>query len=258
MRRGTAAHDKSATQIPEQPVARFSFTNPQKEIGMSTRLTHILVALCGIVGSILLGIYFTSAPQLPPANATLAQVTHVAMQYYNLWFLETWIQATGAWLSVIFYLSVAHYGGGSGRLAGIITLLGSAALLAVVLAEGVFTIDVAVAASNGHQATAVTSFDVMGVFTYVYGLAPSPLIFLGVGIALLKSSILPKIFAYLALALFAAFEIVGLVGMFTSPVLIHVVLTLQTVWILPAAVVMLVRAIRATSQQAQLSESVAV
>jgi hypothetical protein len=213
---------------------------------MSQRLSRILAALCGILGTILLGAYFgvgfsLGLAQLPP-DATLAQVVSVATQYHNQWFLGAWLQATGSLLSVIFFLALVHLAGGAARLAGMLTLLGSAVLLAVVLIEGAFTIDLAQAAANGHQATSLTSFDLMTVFTHIYPIAPAPLIFLALGTILLGSRLLPRTFGYLALALGSAFEIVGLVGLFTTPVLTLVVLGLQALWVLAAAITLAVRA----------------
>ncbi len=48
------------------------------------------------------------------------------------------------------------------------------------------------------------------------------------GAVLLGSRLLPRVFGYLALALGIAFEIVGFVSLFTAPVLILVVLGLQS------------------------------
>jgi hypothetical protein len=213
---------------------------------MSTRLSLILSALCGILGTVLLGLYFgvgfsIGLAQLPP-DATMAQVVSVATQYKNAWFLGAWLQATGSLLSVIFFLALVHRAGGATRLAGMLTSLGSAVLLAVVLIEGVFTIDLAQAAVNGHQVTSLTSFDIMTVFTHIYPIAPAPLIFLALGTILLGSHLLPRVFGYLALALGIAFEIVGLVGLFTTSILTLVVLTFQALWVVAAAISLLVRA----------------
>jgi hypothetical protein len=218
---------------------------------MSTRLSLILIALCGILGTLLLGLYFgvgfsIGLAQLAP-NATMAQVVSVATQYQNGWFLGAWLQATGTLLSVIFFLALVHRAGGATRLAGMLTLLGSAVLLAVVLIEGVFTIDLAQAAVNGHQVTSLTSFDIMTVFTHIYPIAPAPLIFLALGTILLGSRLLPRVFGYLALALGIAFEIVGLVGLFTTPILTLVVLALQSLWVVAAAISLLVRAGKASN-----------
>ena len=54
---------------------------------MSPRLSHILIALSGILGTILLGTYFgvgfsIGLAQLS-ASATMAQVVKVGIQYHN-------------------------------------------------------------------------------------------------------------------------------------------------------------------------------
>ena len=213
---------------------------------MSAQLSRILIALCGILGTVLLGTYFgvgfsIGLAQLPP-DATVAQVVSVATRYHTLWFLGTWLQATGSLLSVVFFLALVHRAGAAVRLAGLLTSLGSAVLLAVVLIEGIFTIDLAQAAVNGHQVTSLTSFDIMTVFTHIYPIAPAPVIFLALGTILLGSRLLPRVFGYLALGLGIAFEIVGLVGLFTTPVLTLVVLAFQSLWVLAAAITLMVRA----------------
>lgn len=213
---------------------------------MSAQLSRILTALCGILGTILLGTYFgvgfsIGLAQLPP-DASMAQVVSIATQYHDLWFLGTWLQATGSLLSVVFFLALVQRAGGTARLAGLLTILGSAVLLAVVLIEGVFTLDLAQAAANGHLVTSLTSFDIMTVFTHIYPIAPAPTIFLALGTILLGSGPLPRVFGYLALGLGVAFEIVGLVGLFTTPILTLVVLVLQAFWVLAAAIALLVRA----------------
>jgi hypothetical protein len=212
---------------------------------MSARLSLILIALSGILGTALLGTYFgvgfiAGLAQLPP-DATTAQVLHVATQYHNLWFLGTWLQATGSLLSVIFFIALVHRAGAAVRLAGLLTILGAAVLLAVVLIEGVFTIDLAQAAADGHQVASLTSFDVMTVFTYIYPIVPAPVIFLSLGTILLGSHLLPRVFGYLAFGLGIVFEIVGFVGLFTTPVFTLVALSLQALWVLAAAITLLIR-----------------
>lgn len=211
---------------------------------MSPRQSFTLIALCGIFGPLLLSAYFgvgfaLGLAQLP-ASATLAQVLQVATQYQSMWFLGTWLQATGSLLSVIFFLALVHRAGAAGRLAGMLTMLGSAVLLAVVLIEGVFTMDLAQAAANGHQVTSLTSFDLMTVFTHIYPIVPAPLIFLALGTVLLGSPLLPRIFGSLAVGLGVAFEVVGLVCLFVVPWLALVVLSFQTLWTLAAAITLLV------------------
>src|SRR5262249_10225976 len=161
---------------------------------------RILIALTGIIGTCLLSAYFgvgfaLGLAQLPP-DASTADIVHLGAQYQSMWYLGTWLQATGSLLSVIFFLALVHRAGASSRLAGVLTLLGSAVLLAVVLIEGVFTMDLAQAAIDGHDVASVTSFDVMTVFTHIYPIAPAPLIFLSLGTILVGSRVLPRVFGY--------------------------------------------------------------
>jgi hypothetical protein len=212
---------------------------------MSARLSRTLIALSGIFGTVLLSLYFgigfsAGLSQLSPST-TMAQVVHVGIQYHNLWYLGTWLQATGSLLSVVFFLALVQKAGATARLAGLLTILGSAVLLAVVLIEGAFTIDLAQAAVNGHQVTSLTSFDIMTVFTYLYPIVPAPVIFLALGTILLDSRLLPRVFGYLAFGLGIAFAIVGFVGLFTTAILTILVLSLQGLWVLAAAITLLVR-----------------
>lgn len=209
---------------------------------MSHRIYILMIALSGIVGIVFLGVYFgvgaaIGLASLPP-GASAGQVLHVATQYHDVWLFGAWLQAIGSLLSVIFFLGLVQLSGAVSRLSGMLTLLGSAVLLGVVLIEGVFTMDLAQAAADGHQATSVSSFDLMTVFAHIYPIVPAPLIFLSLGTILLGSSLLSKIFAYLALALGCLYVIVGLVGLFTTPILTLVPLGLQSIWILVAALVL--------------------
>lgn len=210
---------------------------------MSARQTRLLTALSGILGTILLGLYFgigagVGLATLPP-EATQAQIVSMATQYHDLWYLGTWLQGTGTLLSVIFFLSLVQQAGSSAKLSGVLTLLGSAVLLGVVLIEGVFTIDLAQAAADGHQATSVTSFDLMTVFSHIYPIAPAPVIFLALGTILVGARVLPRAFGYIALFLGVVFAIAGLVGLFTTPLLTLIPLALQGLWIIAAAITML-------------------
>lgn len=226
---------------------------------MSLRLSYILIALSGILGVILLGTYFgvgfsVGLTQLS-SSATMAQVVRLGIQYHNLWLLGAWLQATGSLLCVVFFLALVQKTGGTAQLAGMLTMVGASILLAVVLIEGVFTMDLAQAAVDGHQITALTSFDIMTVFTYIYPIAPAPLIFLPLGTILLRSPLLPRVFGYLALALGCAFAIVGLVGLFTTSLITLIVLSLQSLWILAAAITLLVRARTISGAEGKVSLS---
>ena len=224
---------------------------------MSAHLSRILIALCGILGTILLGLYFgvgfsVGLAQLPP-DTTAAQVVSIGKEYRNLWFLGTWLQATGSLLSVVFFLALVQRAGRTASLAGLLTIVGSAVLLAVVLVEGVFTIGLAQAAVNGHPATSLASFDIMSVFTYVYPIVPAPVIFLALGTVLHGSHLLPRVLGYLAFGLGIAFAVVGLIGLFTTSLLTIAVLSLQALWVLAAAITLLVRSDKVSDSPEDMS-----
>lgn len=182
--------------------------------------------------------------QLPP-DATLAQVLHAATQYHRLWYMAAWLQATGSLLSVLFFVGLVRLAKAATRLSGIATTMGSSVLLGIVLMEGVFTMDLSQAAANGHPATALTSFDLMTVFTHIYPIVPAPLIFLALGWLLRSTQLLPRFFSTAAIGIGLLFVIIGLVSLLTLPWLTIVVLSLQGVWVLSAATVFTVRSFRA-------------
>ena len=65
--------------------------------------------------------------------------------------------------------------------------------------------------------------------------------------------LLPRVFGYLALALGIAIEIVGLVSLFNTPVLTLVVLGFQVLWVMAAAITLIVRAASATDTTVEVS-----
>jgi hypothetical protein len=214
---------------------------------MSIRTARLLTALCGVVGTALLTTYFLAAPPLPAPNASVTDITSVAAQYHNTWYLGAWIQATGSTLSLIFFLALVHLSGASTKFAGILTQFGAAVLLSVTLIEGALTIELAQAALNGHADTSVASYDLMSVFVHIFPLAPAPLILIPLGIILFGSGLLPRALAVLALALGGLYIVAGLAGLFTTPLLTLIPLGLQALWVLAAAIILAVT--RSTTAQ---------
>jgi hypothetical protein len=207
---------------------------------MSLRTARLLTAFCGVVGTALLAAYFLAAPPLPAPNASVTDISSVAAQYHNTWYLGAWIQALGSTLSLIFFLALVYLSGASTKFTGILTQFGSAVLLSVTLIEGAFTIELAQAALNGHAETSVTSYDLMGVFVHIFPLAPAPLILIPLGIALYGSRLLPRALAVLALALGGLYIVVGLAGLFSTPLLTLIPLGLQALWVLTAGIILAV------------------
>ncbi|MDQ6675186.1 MAG: hypothetical protein M3069_31370 [Chloroflexota bacterium] len=207
----------------------------------ASRRIRVALAVCGVGGVALLSPYFLPRAPVPPAGATADQITAFATQV-NL-YLGTWLQATGTLLCVIFFLGLVHIAGAATTFAGRLTLLASGSLVAVILIEGALTVSVAQAAATGHTQTALTSWEMMAVFIRIIPIVPAPAVFLSLGSVLLGSRVLPVVFAYLALVIGVGFEVMGFASVFSSAALVTVILLLvaMIVWILAAAITLVVR-----------------
>ncbi|MGH2458884.1 MAG: hypothetical protein ACRDIY_08450 [Chloroflexota bacterium] len=207
-------------------------------------MIRALVAIVGILGTGALVVYY-SAPfwmfPLPPDNATAAQVVTFGARYHDVILLDTWLQAIGALLSVVFALALVHLAGAEDRFAGRLTLLVGGAVLILALVEGAFALGALQAGANGHPEAALTCLDVYRVFVHVFLIAPS--LFLVMGIALLDTRLLPPAFSYLAVGLGIVFQVLGVAGLFSSAALLAVIVVLkaQDFWTVAAAVALVVR-----------------
>src|SRR2546426_8996584 len=129
----------------------------------------------GIAGPILLTIYF-AAPALakwPYAGASPKELVAYAHPPPLLFYAGGWLQATGAALSILFFLVLLQLSGARGRLSGLITIVGCALLLSVVVVEAALLEAVPMAASAGDQATVATTFALSnGVFARIFRSLP--------------------------------------------------------------------------------------
>jgi hypothetical protein len=201
----------------------------------------ILAALAGVVGPVLLAAYFTIPALIgwPSAAESPAKLTVYATAHRLLFYLGGWLQATGALLSIVFILVLLQHSGARRTLAGSATLIGCAVLLSVVAVEAALMEAVPVAAANGDQASVATAFTLSnGVFVRIYPLVPAPLVFAGIGFALFRTSILPRVFARTAVLISGLFLIAGLAAVFGTAglILATVMSVVEAIWILVAAI----------------------
>lgn len=205
---------------------------------MSTRLFRILAALCGILGVIMLITSFVINPG-PPPNPTVAQLIAFGKQYHNAILTGAWLQAISPLLLVLFVLAIVHLANATTRFAGWMTLLGGTILVMVSLVEVTFFLS----AVNGNPTTRSISLDLIKAIQHGYPMVAAPALFLPLGVVILRSRVLPRVFGYLALVLGGAFAITGLVFIF-SPILsvVTALSIIQALWFLTAAITLLVRA----------------
>jgi len=207
---------------------------------LNTRRNHILAGLCGIVGAIVLGASFAINPA-PPANSTTAQLADFAVQHHNTIVFSSWMQGTGSLLIVLFALALVHLSGATHSYAGWVTLLAGAVILMVSLLEIAFYLGAVEAGINGDVNTGLTSNALIKEVQHLFLIAPALL--LPLSFVLLKSRLLPRIFAYTAFVIGVVLQAGGLLGLlnFLQPV-IDTVLIAQNVWFILAGIVLALRA----------------
>jgi hypothetical protein len=174
----------------------------------------------------------------PPASLTAAQLVDWAVQHHTTIVLGSWLQGIGSLLTVLFALALVHLAGATHRFAGWATLLAGSAILLVSLVEITFYLTAAEAAVTGDMVTGTIANALIKSVQHVFLIAPALL--LPVGVVLLNSRVLPRAFAYLALALGATLQTLGLIGLFGAlqPV-VDTLLIVQGVWFLTAAVALI-------------------
>jgi hypothetical protein len=217
---------------------------------MSARLTRILATLSGIAGVLVLAVYFSQPIPIPDNTEPVAAFTTFGNQYHNQIMVGAWIQAIGTLLVSIFFLELVRLAGAMTRLSGLMTVFSAGAPWVVGLVEVVASMAIAHAAGHGHVEGAAAAFDLTDVFIHVIPIGPAGAVYLSLGAVLLGARVLPRVFGYLALGLGAAFEIAGFVGLFdpNNPQLsITIILILQEVWVLAAAIIVLVSTLRSTT-----------
>ena len=197
--------------------------------------------VCGIIGPLLLSMYFATPAFVgwPDAAASPDQLVQYAKTHEVIFYLGAWLQCTGAFLSVVFFLVLVQLASAQRHLAGVGTVVAVALLLTVVAIEAAMLKAVPVGAANNDLATVTTTFTLStGVFVRVFPLAPASAVFAGLAAVLFGSRVLAKGFAWMALVIAALFELGGIAAIFsTAGLILAIVMSIaQEPWIIAAAV----------------------
>jgi hypothetical protein len=211
---------------------------------INSKLSTCLAALSGILGVLVLAVYFSQPLPIPANTSDPADFASFGNQFHNEIMVGAWIQAIGTLLVCVFFLELVRLAGAMLRLSGLVTVFATSALWVVGLVEVAASMAIAQAAGHGHIEGAAAAFDLTDEFVHVIPIGPAGVVYLALGAMLLGSRVLPRAFGYLAIALGAAFEVAGFLGLFDpgNPQLsITVILILQEVWVLAAPVLVLTR-----------------
>jgi hypothetical protein len=205
---------------------------------MSPTMPRIVAGLCGILGAVALVSSFLMNPA-PPADFSVAQLRDFAIEHHNRIFFGAWLQGIGSMLLVLFAIALVHLAGATHQFAGWITLLAGATILMVSLVEITFYLGAVQSAEIGDLTSGAVSNALIKAVQHVFLIAPALL--LPLGVVLLGSRVLPRAFAYLALAIGTTLQIFGLVGLFgvLQPV-IDDVLIVQALWFVAAGFALMI------------------
>jgi hypothetical protein len=150
------------------------------------------------------------------------------------------MQAVGPVLIVLFAFALVHLADAAQRLVGWMTLFGATILMTVSLIEVTFYIS----ALNPEPVMMPSiSLKLISAVQHLYFIVAAPALFLPLGIVLVSSPILPRLFGYLALLLATAFAALGAIFMFrlTLPDAVTAFGGVQALWWLAAAITLIIR-----------------
>lgn len=205
----------------------------------SVRLFSTLSGLSGIVGVILLGVSFATAVG-PPADATRAELATFAQQHSTAILWGAWLQAVGPVFIVLFAFALVHLAGASSRLSGWMTLFGASILMTVSLIEITYYIG---ALFPDPEVMSSISLKVISAVQHLYFIVAAPALFLPLGVVLLTSQVLPRLFGYCALLLGGVFAALGVAYLqrLILPATVTAFAGVQALWWLAAAITLIVR-----------------
>lgn len=199
----------------------------------------ILSGLSGAAGVVLLIVSF-AINNGPPSGATNTELVKFGQQNYANILWGAWLQAVGPVLIVLFAFALVHLAGATQRLSGWMTLFGATILMTVSLVEITFYIS---ALSPDPAIMPSISLKLISAVQHLYFIVAAPTLFLPLGIVLVSSPILPRLFGYLALILATAFAALGVIFLLdlTLPVAVTAFAGVQALWWLSAAITLIIR-----------------
>lgn len=219
---------------------------------ISNRSFLIPIAIAGIMGQCFLSVYFSGIlvpKELMTALTSVTQLSEIVTKHQSAIFLDAWMMGIGSFLSVIFYVGLVYISGAIVRLSGLLTIMASAAVLAVALVDVTFMVEAANAAVLGHTDTMKVAFDFVAgpgeAFDYTFIFGPAPVLITSIGIVLLRSDVIPRFFGFAAIAIGVMFFIAGLLSIFyprasAITIAFEIVQISRGLWVLTSAIFILI------------------
>ena len=213
---------------------------------ISKRSFCMMSGLSVIVGVVMLILSFVINPG-PPHDADYAELIRFGQRHSITVLWGAWLQAVGPVLIVLFAFALVHLAGAAQRLAGWMTLFGASVLMTTSLIEITFYIS---ALFPDPALMPAISLRFIGAVQHLYFFAAAPALFLPLGFVLVGSSILPRVFGYLAIGLALAFGALGVIFlpklMLPDPVTAFA--GVQALWWLGAGVTLMLQNMRSSAR----------
>lgn len=199
--------------------------------------TRVLGGVSGVAGVVMLGASF-AINSGPPPDPGSAELLEFGRQHYANILWGAWLQAVGPVLIVWFAFALVHLAGASQRISGWMTYFGAAMLMTVSLIETSLYI---VALNPEPPTMPMIALRMIYAVQHLYFVIAAPSLFLPLGVVLMRSHVLPRIFGYVALILAAGFAVLGIVFMTTMilPMWVTALGGIQAIWWLAASIILM-------------------
>src|SRR6516225_9421589 len=196
--------------------------------------------ICGIIGVILLVISFNINPG-PPPDASIEQLSAFAQRYSSSILLGAWLQCVGPVLIVVFAFALVKLANAGNRLTGMMTVFGASILMTVSLMEIAMYIG---ALFENPQFGGLISLHFIYSIQHLYFIVAAPAFFIPLGMVLIQSSILPKIFGWTGFLLGFLFVVLGIAFLQVQilPPAITALGGIQVFWWIAASISLILRA----------------
>lgn len=206
---------------------------------VSKRVFCLLSGVSGIAGVVLLVASFAVNPGLP-AGVSDAAMSRFTQQHFGAELWGAWLQAVGPVFIVLFAFALVQLAGAANRLAGWMTILGATTLTTVSLIEITFYMS---AMFTEPAAMPALSLKLIYAVQHLYFIVAAPALFFPLGLILLGSRVLPKIFGYLAMLIATGFAGAGVYFLMylTLPDAVTASAAVQPIWWLAAAITLMAR-----------------
>jgi hypothetical protein len=211
-----------------------------KETSITARQLCLSGGVSGLAGVVMIVTSFTINPG-PPPGATYEQMRLFAEMHRSSILWGAWLQTVGPVFIVLFAFSMVFMAGYSNRMTGWMTFFGATNLMTVSLIEITFYI---ATLFKDPPLNGLFILNLISAVQHLYFIVAAPSLFIPLGIILIRSVILPKIFGWLAIGLGLLFFVLGITTMLilVIPPQITFLGILQGVWWLFASIAFLIRA----------------